>query len=86
MIILSSILIELTLAMEALQEQPPTMAKIEAVLGFVQENPSSEDEDIAIGAYVGMSKLINITIIQHLNFFIVVFKIIIFVKLMCYIV
>ena len=62
------------------------MVEIKVVVGFVRENPLSEDEDIAIGAYASMSKFINVFIIQHLNFFIVVFKIIIFVKLMCYIV
>ena len=62
------------------------MVEIETILGFVPENPLSEDEDVAIRAYAGMSKLINIFIIQHLNFFIVVFKIIISITLMCYIV
>ena len=77
---------ELTLATQASHEQPPTMVEIEAVLGFAPENPLFEDEDITIGAYAGMNKLINIFIIQHLNFFIVVFKIIVSITLMYYIV
>ena len=77
---------ELTPATETSHEQPPTTVEIKAILDFVPKNPLSEDEDIAIGAYAGMSKLINIFIIQHLTFFIVVFKIIISIILMCYIV
>ena len=77
---------ELTPATKASHEQAPSTIEIEAILGFVPENLLSEDEDIAIGAYAGMNKLINIFIIQHLNFCIVVFKIIISITLMYYIV
>ena len=76
----------LTPTTETFHEQSPTMVEIEAVLGFVPKNPLFEDKDIAIEASGGMSKLINIFIIQHLNLFIVVFKIIISITLMCYIV